>query len=167
VSGATGIRAATLADLDAIEALENRAFTHDRLSRRSLRRLLAGRTCRLFVAPAEGAVAGYALVLFRAGAAAARLYSIAVDPQSAGRGLGRQLVAACEAEAADRGCAALRLEVRADNLGAIRLYEACGYRIFGRHEVYYADGSAAVRFERQLRAAAAPEAAGGQAILRP
>jgi ribosomal protein S18 acetylase RimI-like enzyme len=160
-------RAATLADLDAIEALENRSFAHDRLSRRSLRRLLARPTCIFIVAPADGAVAGYALALFRTGAVAARLYSIAVDGRSARRGLGRLLVAACEAEAEARGCAALRLEVRADNLGAIRLYQARGYRIFGRHATYYADGGAALRFEKPLGAAAASQGAGGQAALPP
>jgi ribosomal protein S18 acetylase RimI-like enzyme len=42
--------------------------------------------------------------------------------------------------------------VRVDNVAAIRLYESRGYRNIGRREDYYADGMAAVRYARDLRA---------------
>jgi [ribosomal protein S18]-alanine N-acetyltransferase len=65
-------------------------------------------------------------------------------------GLGRQLLAAVEALARRRGAAELRLEVRPDNLSALRLYEASGYRTFDRRSRYYEDGADALRMRKPL-----------------
>ena len=46
--------------------------------------------------------------------------------------------------------AALTLEVRYDNASAIALYESSGFRQFGEHAHYYADGAAALRYEKAL-----------------
>jgi [ribosomal protein S18]-alanine N-acetyltransferase len=144
------IRAAELGDLDAIFALERAVFSTDRLSRRSLRAFIVNPHRPLLVAFSNGGLAGYALVALRKGAAAARLYSIAVDRGSGRRGVGRALMAACENYAAAHGRRALRLEVRSDNEAAIALYERLGFRQFGRYDNYYADGAKALRFEKQL-----------------
>ena len=87
---------------------------------------------------------------FRSGSTLARLYSLAVSPEAAGGGLGRDLLAAVEARATARGSSVLRLEVRAANLAAIRLYERKGYRRFGIHREYYEDGADALRYEKRL-----------------
>jgi hypothetical protein len=50
----------------------------------------------------------------------------------------------------------LRLEVREDNAGAIRLYQHHGYRRIGRYLNYYADQTDALRFEKRLRGADTP-----------
>ena len=152
LSGAMTIGPATEADLNAIEALEVAAFPADRLSRRSLRAFIRAPHRPLMVAKFGDAVAGYALVALRKGGAAARLYSIAVDPAQAGRGVGRALLQACERYARARDRRAMRLEVRYDNAAAIALYEKMGYRRVGHYETYYADGAAALRFEKSLEA---------------
>jgi ribosomal-protein-alanine acetyltransferase len=144
------LRPAVMADLDALEALEERVFTGDRISRRSFRRFLSRPQDELILAEQGGALLGYALVLFRAGTALARLYSIAVAPEAAGQGLGARLLEAAEGAALARDCVLLRLEVRADNARAIALYQARGYRQFGRHERYYQDQQDALRFEKRL-----------------
>jgi len=143
-------RPANLDDVDALFQLENAAFPSDRLSRRSFRRLIAGPTDELRLAEIDGRPVGYCLVLFRAGTALARLYSIAVHPDFAGQGLGRMLLGEAEAAATARDAIFLRLEVRADNAPAIALYKSAGYRLFGRHEDYYEDGMEALRFEKRL-----------------
>ncbi|EIM03355.1 acetyltransferase [Rhodanobacter sp. 115] len=66
---------------------------------------------------------GTAVVFFRKGSKVARLYSLASKPDARGKGVGTSLVEAAEAAARRRRCHALRLEVRTDNLAAIRLYE--------------------------------------------
>ncbi|MDX7951434.1 GNAT family N-acetyltransferase [Lichenihabitans sp. Uapishka_5] len=147
------IRDAVPDDLDAVEALEDRVFTSDELSRRSLRYYLGARTAHFLVLEQEGAIIGDAIVAFRRGSRAARLYSVAVHPDHAGHGHGRRLLAASEAAAIARGATLLRLEVRADNAPAIALYRADRYREFGRYEDYYEDGTAALRFEKALAAA--------------
>ncbi len=144
------IRAATLSDIDAIYALELAVFSTDRLSRRSLRAFIASPHRPLLVAISDRRLAGYALVALRKGSASARLYSIAVDPRNGGRGVGRALMAACEAYAARNGRQVLRLEVRWDNEAAIALYRRVGFRLFGQYDNYYADGARALRFEKRM-----------------
>ena len=142
------IRSAALADLGALIDLENRSFSSDRISRPSLRRLITSPSAAVLVATAGGRIAGYAVVLFRIGSRNARLYSLAVDPDF--RGVGRELLEAAEKAAALRGCKSLRLEVRADNIRAINLYQRVSYRRFGEKPRYYADGATAIRFEKPV-----------------
>jgi ribosomal protein S18 acetylase RimI-like enzyme len=148
--GGMAIGAASLDDLDAIEKLEVAAFPGDRLSRRSLRAFLRAPHRPLIVAKFGDALAGYALLAVRKGGVGARLYSLAVDPAYARRGVGRALLQACERYARAHGNRVLRLEVRYDNASAIALYEMMGYRQFGHYEGYYADGAAALRFSKPL-----------------
>jgi ribosomal-protein-alanine N-acetyltransferase len=149
------IRKGRLADLTRLVAIENAAFESDRLTRRSLRAHLTKSTVSLLVAEAEvggfAQVVGYALIAFRQDSKKARLYSIASDPQHR-VGLGRLLLTACEGEAARRGAESLVLEVRADNLRAIAMYEERGYVKFGTLADYYEDGASALRYEKRLSA---------------
>jgi ribosomal protein S18 acetylase RimI-like enzyme len=144
------IRPARASDLDDLVDLELRAFSTDRVSRRSFRRFLASPRASLTAAGRPGQFLGYALVLFRPPSPLARLYSIAVAPEAAGRGIGKALLWAAEAAARARGCSALRLEVAERNRKALRLYKAAGYCRFGRREDYYEDGTAALRLEKHL-----------------
>ena len=116
------VRAAEPADLEAIHALELSAFATDRLSRRALRRFIAAPHRPLIVAKFGAELAGYALLSIRKNAKTARIYSVAVDPRHGRRGVGRELLNACERYARAHGRIGLRLEVRYDNAAAIALY---------------------------------------------
>src|SRR5579885_544352 len=142
------IRRAEREDLDALVALERRAFTTDHLSARQYRRHIDSPTAVVLVAVSGARLLGKAVVFLRAGTDVARLYSIAVADEARGTGLGAALLAAAEHEAARRGCRRMRLEVRQDNAGAIRLYERQGYRRFAARPGYYEDGADAWRYEK-------------------
>ncbi len=144
------IRNATLRDLDGLVELEGRSFDADLISRRSFRHLLTRANASLLVADEDGALAGYALVAFNRGTTLARLYSIAVDAAFRGRGVGRALLAAAEAEAISRGCVSMRAEVRLDNHASQALFEGRGYRRIEELEDYYEDHMGAYRYERTL-----------------
>jgi ribosomal protein S18 acetylase RimI-like enzyme len=144
------LRDAAPADIPGLVRLEAEVFATNLLSRRSFQRLVAAPSAACRVAEAEGRLAGYHLVLFRRGSTAARLYSIAVAPGFRGRGLAAVLMRDAESVARERGSRRLRLEVRADNGGAIRLYERLGYRPYARIEGYYADHADALRYRRNL-----------------
>jgi len=146
------LRAAREKDVDAVVAIDEAAFAYDRLTRRKVRRLLEHGNCALFVAEIRGAVVGYALVLFRRGASAARLYGIAVAASHRGRGIGRRLVVAAEKEASRRGLASITLEADPRRRPALSLYRSMGYRRIARLGPYYEDGSAADRYVKTLRA---------------
>ena len=143
-------RPALLDDMDALVALERTSFVDDRISRRSFRRFLEAPRDRLIVADQDGALRGYVLVLMHKATRLARIYSIAVAPDSRGQGLGEKLIRQAEAVAAEAGRIVMRLEVRIDNLGAIELYRRLGYRQFGTLKDYYADHGDALRFERRI-----------------
>lgn len=149
------IRLARRADLDALVMLENASFALDRLSRRSLSRLIGVRSAVVLVAEAGRRLAGAAVVLLRSYSRRARLYSLAVAAGFARRGLGSALLAAAEDAAAARGAHWLTLEVRADNVAARRLYARRGYAETGRSEGYYGDGAAALHFGKRLAGGAA------------
>lgn len=142
------VRPAKPSDIDALLTIEA-VFPTDRLDRRSFRRALHSPTIEVLVIERDG-IAGYAMVHRRGGGKLARLTSLAVRPDSARSGLGRRLLAATEEAVRHLGCERLRLEVRADNPRARRLYEAAGYRRFDIAEDYYEDGETAWRYEKTL-----------------
>jgi [ribosomal protein S18]-alanine N-acetyltransferase len=139
-----------MSDIDALVALENAVFTTDILSRRSFCHFLTSPKSSLIVAEEGGKLAGYALVLYPPRSKLARLYSIAVAPHIASRGIGPLLLAEAEAAAARRRRRSMRLEVHEHNTRAIGRYEKSGYRLFGRHRRYYDDGADALRFDKPL-----------------
>jgi ribosomal-protein-alanine N-acetyltransferase len=147
---AVTLRAGQLADVDELDALEILAFRHDRIARRSFVRFLISPNASLIVAESNGALCGYALVLFRARSQIARLYSIAVNIEHTGRRLGSRLLSAAEDAAYGRGSKAMRLEVREDNTPAANLYQRFGYGLVDRISAYYDDGSDALRLQRLL-----------------
>ena len=158
-------RIATLKDLDRLMRLEEQSFTGDRITRRQFRYLLSKARAEAIIAvesaaladgaspaadDASGEILGYALLLYRQGTSMARLYSIAVDTNARGRGVGSLLVGASEdaARAADQ--AVLRLEIRTDNAASIALFERLGYRRFGQYDAYYEDGAGALRYQKSI-----------------
>lgn len=143
-------RLAVIEDLPALLKLEEQCFTTDRLNRRSFRWMIAHAHGQLLVAQRGEHLAGYAVVLFHRGTSAARLYSIAIDAQARGCGLGKQLLERIEASAQEHGRACLRLEVRIDNPKAIALYERNGYQRFALIHDYYQDHADALRLEKRI-----------------
>jgi ribosomal protein S18 acetylase RimI-like enzyme len=151
------IRPASAADAAVLSDLESAVFATDRLSPRSFRRLAEAPGAIMLVAEDDRSVAGYCIVLTRSGSDVARLYSLAAAPGR--RGVGRLLLAGAETAAGARGLRRMRLEVRDDNARARDLYERAGYVRFAQVQDYYADGAAAIRYQRWLEGAAPAEKA--------
>ena len=137
-------------DLDALVTLEEAAFSTDRLSRRSFRHWIASTSRAFLVADVDGVLAGYILVIYHTGTRLARLYSIATDRNFRGRGIARRLIEAGEQAASESGRFIMRLEVGAENRGAIRLYDSLGYTPFGVYRDYYDDHSDAIRMQKRI-----------------
>ncbi len=144
------IRPATQDDIPAMVRLEEMSFPGDRLSARSLRRLVREGRAMCLVAEADGEMAGDAIALTRRGSRSLRLYSVAVDPGFRKTGIGTALLAASEAWALSTGHDEIRLEVREDNDAAIRRYLAAGYAVTGRKPDFYEDGAAATVMKKPL-----------------
>lgn len=67
----------------------------------------------------------------------AELLTLAVDPAARRQGTARALVAEFITEAAGRGAARVFLEVMQDNVAALTLYRAMGFREAGMRRGYY------------------------------
>ena len=64
---------------------------------------------------------------------------IFVSQQAREQGIGRVLMSAACAWARELGAEEIRLEVRASNARALRLYQRCGFIVMGNRAGYYAD----------------------------
>ncbi|MDT8407175.1 MAG: GNAT family N-acetyltransferase/peptidase C39 family protein [Methylococcales bacterium] len=145
------LRAARLADLDALIALENACFDTDRLSRRSFRHWLTSEHRALLLAEIDQIMCGYVLIIYHPGTRLARVYSLAVSPAQRGKGIAKALMVAGEREARENGRLYLRLEVSVDNTQAISLYESLGFQKFGFYRDYYEDHKDALRYQKRIR----------------
>jgi len=137
------LRAMNRDDVSTVAALEGALFDDawsealffDELSRPESRRWI--------VADADGHVVGYAGVWLTldmlGGVPVAHLLDVAVREDQQRRGLGRALVGAAIAAAAEAGRPCLTLEVRAGNAPALSLYASCGFEVLGVRKGYYGD----------------------------
>ncbi len=77
------------------------------------------------------------VLLARTAADEAELLNLVVRPEARRRGIGGTLLLAALRLAAERGAAAMLLEVGVDNAPARALYEKFGFRSVGRRPDYY------------------------------
>jgi ribosomal-protein-alanine N-acetyltransferase len=80
-------------------------------------------------------VVGYGVIA--SGAGEAHLLNVCLREEFRGRGFGRVLIGHLLSLAAASGATLVFLEVRPANVGAIRLYEALGFRQVGVRRGYY------------------------------
>lgn len=137
-------------DIDALIGLEDAFPVADRITRRSWKYLLASPSARVVVARERGAIAGAAVLLLRSNSEVARLYSLSVAPDHAGKGLASALLKRVGDLAREAGADRLRLEVRASNGRAVSLYSHADFAMIGEKANYYDDGEAALLMERSL-----------------
>ncbi len=144
-------RPAKKSDIPALVSLENASFEYDRLTEKNFKYFIDLSHGDILVQEDAGRITGYGVLLFHKGTALARLYSLAVDKNCRGKGLGRKLLAKLEQLAKERGSTYLRLEVKASNSQAIALYKSSGYRKFALKKDYYQDHEDAECFEKMIR----------------
>lgn len=144
------IRKARVSDISNLLEVENACFNYDQLGRRNFNWMIKEANSIFLVQEYESKIIGYGLVLINSGTSLARLYSICTLREFQGHGLASMLIKELETQAAE-DCAYLRLEVKENNKGAIKLYEKLGYQKFTEKEEYYDDGQTALCYEKQIR----------------
>lgn len=149
------VRRAVDGDLPALIELEDASFASDRISPRQWRWHLESDSARVLVALHERRLVGACVVFFRKGSDLARLYSMAVASDLRGQRVGEQLLEAAETASRRGGRRRLRLEVRAGNSPAQRLYERNGYQRLAALPAYYEDGEDGWRYQKVLARAPA------------
>lgn len=156
------MRDAVLQDLDALLALENACYSPRQAYTRAEYKyaLVQARAVNL-VEEEDGAPVGFVGAFHHKHWLTGHVYTVNVHPSQRGRGLGKALMAACEARLAALGMKRVVLEVNVGNAAAIRLYEACGYARLQRLKDYYTqyEDNDAFLYEKVLPRAPRPEAA--------
>jgi ribosomal-protein-alanine N-acetyltransferase len=125
-------------DLDQVLPLERTLFPDDPWSAEVFWSELAGwpQTRHYVVAERDGRVVGYG-GLMGPRRAAADIQTVAVAPDAQGEGIGDAVLASLLAEARQRGCPDVLLEVHADNAAAQRLYARHGFERVSVRRGYY------------------------------
>jgi [ribosomal protein S18]-alanine N-acetyltransferase len=135
------IRSMTSDDLDAVLELEQRCHLHP-WTREIFARELAYELSETDLLLLGGQLAGYIVSWLVADEV--EIQNIVTNPELRRQGLARILLSYVFARSMELGAKRALLEVRADNLAAITLYEQLGFQINGRRGHYYSDGEAAL-----------------------
>ena len=141
------IRAAHEEDLHTLESIELSSFGPDAWSAGQLRAELGANRVAL-VDVDEFGVRGWAS--FQVLGDEAELLRIAVGLGSRGRGIGTNLLGAGLEAVRERGVRRVLLEVAADNVSAIALYERFGFTRIHTRRHYYATGQDALVYALDL-----------------
>jgi ribosomal protein S18 acetylase RimI-like enzyme len=140
-------------DFAALYALEERCFEPTfRFSRAYMREIVNGANRATWIAEDDERMTGFAIVEWteEARSLAAYIQTIEVAPEQRGRGVGGELLRRMKGSARAAGAETIWLHVDAGNAGAIRLYEAQGFRSVGREENYYPRGRTAIIYSKRL-----------------
>jgi ribosomal-protein-alanine N-acetyltransferase len=133
------LRAMGVGDLDAVVAIERRAYAFPWTRGNFVDSLAAGYLAELLQGP-DGDVVGYYLAM--PAVDELHLLNLTVAPAWQRRGLARRLLDVLEQRCRERGLRAIWLEVRASNARARAVYARRGYVEAGQRRGYYPAGPA-------------------------
>jgi len=145
----TTLEAMTIADLAQILAIDRRSFPEPRSITAFVHELRNPRAVRLVARRPDGRVEAFAIGWVIADELEVLTVAVALGARRCG--IGRRLVHGLIEYGRSAGVQTVRLEVRAGNVGAQRLYVGSGFRRCGRRARYYGgDGEDALLFEHRL-----------------
>ncbi len=140
------ICAASLLDLNALNRLERACFGKDAWPLFDLVAVLTFAEVVRLKAVEANQMVGFVAGDPKPSEGFSWIATIGVLPEFQRRGIGRELLRACEAKLTTPR---IRLSVRTSNSGAIQLYELEGYVRVDVWQGYYNDGGAALVMEKQ------------------
>lgn len=144
------LRNATIEDIPAIMEIEWKCFSEDSFSKEQFVYLITRSKGAFYVATQQKRVVAYITLLFHQRTRYLRVYSIAVHPDFQGQSFGQLLMEQMLQIARVYGSDKITLEVKVNNLAAIKLYKKNGFIPEGVKPAYYHDGSDAIYMQRTL-----------------
>jgi ribosomal protein S18 acetylase RimI-like enzyme len=139
------IHPASILDLGPLQQIERACFEADRWPLLDLMAVLTFPDVVRLKAVVNGQMVGFVAGDQRESKGFSWIATIAVLPTHRNQGIGRALLNACESRLTTPR---IRLCVRADNGGAIRLYEQAGYERVDVWRSYYKDKADAIVMEK-------------------
>lgn len=132
------IRRAVADDVSAITEAEELIFP-DPWTRKDILSAVCQSGAMCYVAISDGKLAAY--VIGRVIAPEGEIYRIATLPEKRGRGIGYRILDFAVKTERGRGLESLFLEVRSQNIPALALYRAYGFKKIGVRKNYYKNPS--------------------------
>ncbi len=132
-------RLITLADAQKLAALHQVSFAESAWTAAQIAGSLVQPSTRGWVSEEEGRPVAF--ILFQITQDEAEILTFCVAPTHRRKGLGATLL---ETAFGQMNTGRIFLEVAADNVAAVRLYEKAGFRLNGRRKAYYPHGTGAV-----------------------
>jgi ribosomal-protein-alanine N-acetyltransferase len=130
---------ASIEHLDKIFEIETECFGPEAFTKQQLGHMLTDPNCVHLVSRVKDRIVGFVIgrIYVEKKSATGHILTIDVSPEHRGRGLGLRLMEGIERIFKSRCVEICCLEVREDNIVALRLYERLGYRNVGRLQNYY------------------------------
>ena len=141
------IQPASIRDLGALRRLERACFDKDAWPLLDLMAVLTWPEVIRLKAVDHDEMIGFIAGDPRPSQGAVWIATIGVDPRYQRRGVGHELLRACEEQAK---LPRVKLTVRISNDGALSLYRTAGYRIVDIWKKYYSDGEDGLVMEKVL-----------------
>ncbi len=141
------IRAMSVGDLAAVVAIEQACYSHPWTELQFLQEI-ENPVASILVAELDSNIVGflcYWLIVDEM-----QVLNIATAPQAQRQGVSVQLLQTAFAKYSVPALAAVWLEVRAGNFGAIALYKRFGFELSGTRRAYYRDGEDALLMVKQV-----------------
>lgn len=129
----------TIRLLNKLYSIEKQCFEQEAFTKQQLTYLIADSNTIGLTALVNGEIVGFAIarVYVRRNVTFGHILTIDVDPAYRQKGIAQKLLLKIEAILIERGIKECRLEVRENNVAAIRLYQKLGYTKIGKLEKYY------------------------------
>ncbi len=147
------IRPVTANDLQNLVDLERECFTAEAYTKGQIRDLLEHPNAVAFLAEIDADIAGFVISLVEGfeGSKLGHIVTIDVAVKHRRKGVGLTLLKAVEDALSQSEARTVYLEVREDNISALRLYRKQGYVKTEILENYYSSGIRALRMMKQLK----------------
>jgi len=144
------IRLAAPEDLKGMMRVEELCFGDERFDSETVRTYLTRKDSFAIVAVTKESIVGTVMGTASAKLGCGRIGSVAVLGDQRSKGVGNKRREACEMECRARGITHFLLEVAVDNVDAIKLSDADGYRINNVIGGYYSRGKDAYLMEKDV-----------------
>lgn len=135
------IENASIQDLDKLCKIEMECFSREAFSKQQIASLLANYNALSLVAKINSETVGFIIGMMHIerNSLVGHILTIDVLPKYRRKGIAQRLLQEIEKIFAEKNVKACRLEVREDNVAALRLYERLGYKRISKLKYYYGD----------------------------
>lgn len=133
------ITTASMLDLDTLYRIEMECFGKEAFSKQQIASLLTNYNALSLVAKIDSEIAGFiiGMLYIKRNSLNGHILTVDVLPKYRRKGIAQRLLMETEKIFTEKNVKTCHLEVREDNIAALKLYEKLGYKRISRLENYY------------------------------